>query len=196
MGHTPLDYTICDFQSGTKFVFSLHDTRMKFPTRGRISFAMKTGMTCTITKFRVGRMWKDAKKFIWRWNEPRAIIGQRGTLPVTRLGFLNCKKVIFRTMRTMRKQFPVNWLTSGRYSAPKRGGVNKWKKWLPRGGGSYFPYILLNESHNLQSDQQRSCQRICVLIMRITSKTIDQRSWEETRTWRSKAGLFLTIIFW
>ena len=49
----PLDYTICDFQSGTKFVFSLHDTRMKFPTRRRISFAMKTGMTCTITKFRV-----------------------------------------------------------------------------------------------------------------------------------------------
>ena len=31
-------------------------------------------------------------------------------------------------------------------------------------------------SHNLQSDQQWSCQRICVLIMRITSKTIDQRS--------------------
>ena len=35
-------------------------------------------------------------------------------------------------MRTMRKQFPVNWLTSGRFSAPKRGGVNKWKKWLPK----------------------------------------------------------------
>ena len=31
-------------------------------------------------------------------------------------------------------------------------------------------------SHNLQSDQQDSCQRICVLIMRITSKTINQRS--------------------
>ena len=31
-------------------------------------------------------------------------------------------------------------------------------------------------SHNLQSDQQRSCQRICALIMRITSKSIDQRS--------------------
>ena len=44
----------------------------------------------------------------------RAIIGQRGTLPVTPLGYLNPKKVIFRTMRTMRKQFPVNWLTSGR----------------------------------------------------------------------------------
>ena len=58
----------------------------------------------------------------------RAIIGQRGSLPVTPLGYLNFKKVIFRTMRTMRKQFPVNWLTSGRFSAPKRGGVNKWKK--------------------------------------------------------------------
>ena len=32
-------------------------------------------------------------------------------------------------MRTTRKQFPVNWLTSGRlaFSAPKRGGVNKKK---------------------------------------------------------------------
>ena len=43
------------------------------------------------------------------------------------------------------------------------------------GGGSYFPYILIlmkskRCSHNLQSDQQGSCQRICVLIMRITSK--------------------------
>ena len=55
----------------------------------------------------------------------RAIIGQRGALPVTSLGYLNFKKVIFRTMRTMRKQFPVNWLTSGRFSAPKRGAVKK-----------------------------------------------------------------------
>ena len=47
---------------------------------------------------------------------------------------------------------------------------------LGAGGESYFPYILLNESHNLQSDQQRSCQRICVLIIRITWKSIDQRS--------------------
>ena len=31
-------------------------------------------------------------------------------------------------------------------------------------------------SHNLQSDQQGSCQRICVLIMRITSKSIDHWS--------------------
>ena len=38
-------YTICDFQSGTKFVLSFHDTRMKFPTRTRISFGLKSGMT-------------------------------------------------------------------------------------------------------------------------------------------------------
>ena len=50
-------------------------------------------------------------------------------------------------------------------------------------------------SHNLQNDQQGSCQQICVLIMRIAWKTTDQRSWEEAKTWRSKAGLFLTIIF-
>ena len=31
-------------------------------------------------------------------------------------GYLNFKKVIFRTMRTTRKQFPVNWLTSGRFA--------------------------------------------------------------------------------
>ena len=55
----------------------------------------------------------------------RAIIGQRGSLPVTPFGYLNSKKVIFRTMWNMRKQFPGNWLTSGRSSAPKRGGVNK-----------------------------------------------------------------------
>ena len=35
-------------------------------------------------------------------------------------------------MRTMRKQFLVNWLTSGRFSAPKRGEVNKWNKWQPK----------------------------------------------------------------
>ena len=46
------------------------------------------------------------------------LIGQRGGLPVTPLGYLKFKKVIFRTMQTMQKQFPVNWLTSGRFSAP------------------------------------------------------------------------------
>ena len=52
--------------------------------------------------------------FYWMYSiknenntRPRAIIGQRGTLPVMPLGYLNFKKVIFRTMQTMRKQFPV-----------------------------------------------------------------------------------------
>ena len=48
--------------------------------------------------------------------------------------------------------------------------------------------------HNLQGDQQGPWQRICVLVMLITSKTIDQGSLEGTKTWWSKAGLFLTII--
>ena len=51
-------------------------------------------------------------------------------------------------------------------------------------------------SHYLPSDHEKSCQWICVLIMHIMSKTIDQRSWEGTKTWRSKVGLFLTIKFW
>ena len=38
-----------------------------------------------------------------------------------------------------------------------------------RGRGSYFP------SHNLQSNQQGSCQLTYVLIMRITSKIIDRQ---------------------
>ena len=38
-------HNICDFHLGTKFLFTLHDTRMIFHTRTRISFRMKTGMT-------------------------------------------------------------------------------------------------------------------------------------------------------
>ena len=49
----------------------------------------------------------------WLYVCATAIIEHRGSLPVTLLGYLNFKKVIFRTMRTMQKQFPVNWLTSG-----------------------------------------------------------------------------------
>ena len=68
------------------------------------------------------------------------------------------------------------------------------------GGGSYFPYILLNEIQTMFSQLAKRSARVLpadlVLIMRITSKSIDQRSREETKTWRSKAGLFLTIIFW
>ena len=38
-------YTICGFQFGTKFLFSLLDIRMKFRTRTRISFGMTTEMS-------------------------------------------------------------------------------------------------------------------------------------------------------
>ena len=126
----------------------------------------------------------------------------------------------------------------------------KQQSFRPGGGGSYFPYILLNEIQTMFSQlakrsakvlpfsspeplglicnhvtkkrralgtRMRSCQRICVLIMCITWKSIDQRSWafsspepvvswsrgretsgsgdengswEETKTGWSKAGLF------
>ena len=65
-------------------------------------------------------------------------------------------------------------------------------------GGSYFPYILFKWNPN---DVLTTCKAISkafasVLIMRITSKTIDQRSSEKTKAWRSKEGLFLIIVFW
>ena len=60
------------------------------------------------------------------------------------------------------------------------------------GGGSYFPYILLNESkrysQRLQSDHQGSCQRICVLIMRITPKTKDQRFLRRSKNMAVEGG--------
>ena len=45
----------------------------------------------------------------------------------------------------------------------------------------------------LAKRSSRVCQQICVVIMRITPKTKDQRFWEGIKTRRSKAGLFLTI---
>ena len=65
--------------------------------------------------------------------------------------------------------------------------------------GSYFPYILLNEIQTMFSQLAKRSARVLpadlVLIMRITSNSIDQWSGEETKTWRSKAGLFLTINY-
>ena len=72
---------------------------------------------------------------------------------------------------------------------------------IPGGGGGKLLLI-----HSLQWNPNNvlttckeiskgSCQQICVLITHIKSKTIDQRSWEETKTWWSKAGLFFTIIY-
>ena len=47
-------------------------------------------------------------------------------------------------------------------------------------GGSYFPYILLNEIQTMFSQLAKRSARVLladlVLIMRITSKSIDQRS--------------------
>ena len=44
--------------------------------------------------------------------------------------------LIYRTMRTTRKQFPVNWLTSGRLAftiqrakARRRQQIKKWRQW-------------------------------------------------------------------
>ena len=49
-------------------------------------------------------------------------------------------------MRTMRKQFPVTWLTSRNLvdSAPKRGRVNKWIKWLPKWKDDVKGVYLIN----------------------------------------------------
>ena len=71
--------------------------------------------------------------------------------------------------------------------------------YLTQGGKlSYFPYILLNEIQTMFSQLTKRSARVLpadlVLIMRIASKSIDQRSWEETKTWRSNAGLFLTNL--
>ena len=48
------------------------------------------------------------------------------------------------------------------------------------GGGSYFPYILLNQIQTMFSQLAKRSARVLpadlVLIMRITSKSIDQRS--------------------
>ena len=41
------------FSIRNKVLFQLHDTTMKFRTRTRIAFRMKTAMTCMGTKFRL-----------------------------------------------------------------------------------------------------------------------------------------------
>ena len=67
----------------------------------------------------------------------------QGTLPVTSLGYLNSKKGIFRTLRTMRKQFrvvprPTHWRVDGKMPANliwKHGVAKKteeWWQWYPR----------------------------------------------------------------
>ena len=69
------------------------------------------------------------------------------------------------------------------------------------GGGSYFPYILLNESkrysQRLQRDHHGSCQPICVLIMRITPKTKDQRFLRRSKNMAVEGGTVSQYcIYW
>ena len=78
----------------------------------------------------------------------------------------------------------VTWLLDIRGSRKMPKNLN------PEAGESYFQYILLNEIQTMFSQlakrSARVLHRICVLIMRITSKTTDQRFWEETKAWRPK----------
>ena len=88
----------------------------------QLKFWFQTDLGCenSVSCYRQGRqLLLTFLTMFTRWSRStsRAIIGQRGTLPVTPLGYLDSKKVIFRTMRTMRKQFPLTWLTSGRFSS-------------------------------------------------------------------------------
>ena len=103
------------------------------------------------------------------------------------------------TLLNIYQSLVLPYLTYG-LAASGQAAKTYLQKILVQGGRSNFPYILLNEIQTMFSQlakrSARSCERICVLIMCTTSKSIDQRSWEETKTWRSKAGLFLTIIFW
>ena len=79
-------YTICDFQSGTKFIFSLHDTRMKFPRpRKRISFAVETGMDPRLSLLR---------SFVDKWLSPTYYEG-RICLYLTILG-INAIDLLFK----------------------------------------------------------------------------------------------------
>ena len=56
-------------------------------------------------------------------------------------------------MRTMRKQFPVTWLTSGRFSAPGPGGVNKWKKMAALVEGQEQHWRALNRESESSGSQ-------------------------------------------
>ena len=62
------DYMICDFQSRAKFIFSLHNTRMKFHTRTRISFGMKTWMNSFPNESHSGIMWIAPKIMLFDLN--------------------------------------------------------------------------------------------------------------------------------
>ena len=67
------------------------------------------------------------------------------------------------------------------------------------GVGNNFPYILLNEIQTVFSQLPKRSAKVLLADLRIDHvhyiKTIDQRVTEGTKTWQSKAGLFLTIMF-
>ena len=77
---------------------------------------------------------------------------------------------------------------------------NKFITKVITGRGGYFPYIPLNEIQTMFSQLARRSARILPADLCTDHahyvKNIDQRSSEETKTWRSKAGVFLTILFW
>ena len=68
-GQLAPDYTICDLQSGTNFVFSLHNTRIKSSTRARIPFGLKTGKWLKEEQNFVLVSCKQMERNTWRWNE-------------------------------------------------------------------------------------------------------------------------------
>ena len=73
---------------------------------------------------------------------------ERGSKGVGR-DILISQKLCFRTMRTTRKQFPVNWLTSGRLNftilRPKARRSQQMKKWRPKSRGMVWrDFELIN----------------------------------------------------
>ena len=71
-----------DFQSGTKFVFSLHDTRMKFHVR-RITCI---GMKCNFDRYHAN----NTEKYMeWEWTCPRMKVIRVSSTLVGRLGKKN-----------------------------------------------------------------------------------------------------------
>ena len=76
-------YTVCGFHLGRKFVFSLHDTRMKCHTRTRISLGLKTGMNSFRKELygnkissqydvnRYGEIYGDKNELVAKWKSFR-----------------------------------------------------------------------------------------------------------------------------
>ena len=63
------------------------------------------------------------------------------------------------------------------------------------GGVSYFPYILLNEIQTMFSQIEKRSARVLPSVLCTDHAHYVKIHREETKTWRSKAGLFLTILY-